>query len=217
MHLESEEKSRSSNHIYKKTNIIVTIHKNKIKKDEKMKIFIAGSTNPNMKKKYTEGVDVIAKHLATKKHSLVMVASPAGSIGAMYTAFRKNNGKIIGYSPLCYEEEGRGMKFDEFSMVDNIYELQKFFLKSSEMTLVLPGGNGTLAELFMFTDLIKSKFTENPVVIYNVNGFFDPIKNYLDFLMKEGVLEQFQKDYFNFCESPDAIIKTIDKIAKSKK
>lgn len=182
-----------------------------------MNIFIAGSTNPRMKKKYTEGIDKIAGHLASKKHTLVMVASRAGSIGAMYTEFRRNKGKVIGYSPLCYEEEGRGIEFDEFSMVDNIYELQKYFLKSSEMTLVLPGGNGTLAELFMFTDLIKSKFTNNPVIIYNVNGFFDTIKTYLDFLMKEGVLESFQKKFFNFCDTPEEVIKAIDKIAKSLK
>lgn len=175
-----------------------------------MKVFACGSANPKIKPKYLEGIDKIAEYLLSKNIGLICVGSNMGSIYEIYKHFANNNGHIDLIQPKAYAHEIEGMVGDTVTPVDSLYELQQIALKDSSATLVLPGGNGTIAELYMITDGIKSKFDTDPVIIYNCNGFYDKIKEFNDFMMKAGVMEQYQYDYFVFCNTPEEVIKTLE-------
>ena len=179
-----------------------------------MNVFLSGSTNPKIQKKYLKGYDKIADYFAEKNIETIIVASIYGAIGNMYSLLTERGAKVRGLSPKVYASENVDMKLTDYKIVENLFELQKEFLKFSDISLVIAGGNGTLAELFMFTDLIKSKYTTNPVVIYNVSGLYSPIRDYLDSLLKKHTLEQFQRDYFIFCDTPEEVIEALEKHRK---
>ena len=180
-----------------------------------MNVFIAGSASSKINKKYLEGIDKIAEFLTKNKIGVYCVGTSAGSIGEMYKHVIKNNGIINIIIPKAYYNEADGMKKTHSTrIVDTLYDLQQIMIENTNATIVLPGGNGTLAELYMLTDNIKAKLHNDPIIIYNCHGYYDKIKEMNDFLMEAGTLEQYQKDFFNFCETPEEVIEFVKKIFK---
>lgn len=182
-----------------------------------MKIFIAGSVNAKIKKKYLEGIKEIGEYLIKNNHDIICVGAATGSIGEMYNTYVENNGNVDIIVPLPYAHEAEGMKANSITKVDTLYMLQQIALRNTEATIVLPGGNGTLAELYMITDSIKSKFDTDLVLIYNVNGFYDRILEMNNFMMKSGTLDQDQYEFFTFCNTAEELIKHIEKLDKKLK
>lgn len=181
-----------------------------------MKIFIAGSVNAKIKPKYLEGIDELGKYLIKNNHEIICVGAPTGSIGKMYNTYIENNGHVDIIVPEPYAWEAEGMKAKSVTRVDTLYMLQQIALRNTQATIVLPGGNGTLAELYMITDSVTSKFDNDIVIIYNINGFYDKIKEMNNFLLESGALEDNQYDLFTFCNTTEEVIKALEKWEKHK-
>ena len=174
-----------------------------------MRVFVAGSSNPRLEKKYTEGIDKIAEFLLSQNLSIMCTGTNVGAIGEFYNYYLNNNGRIHFLVADAYKDEAEGLAYNTTTSVASLYELQQIALHDSILTIILPGGNGTLAELYMLTDNIKTKFDTDPIIIYNCNGFYDSIKKMNDFMLNCGAMEQFQHDYFQFCNTPEDVITAI--------
>ena len=179
-----------------------------------MKVFICGSVDKNLKKKYLKGIDKIAKYLAKNDDGIMLVGSTTGSIGEMYNTMKELNWRIDLIVPAPYMDEAEGMTANSILAVDTLFMLQQIALRNTNATIVLPGGNGTLAELYMITDSIKSKFDTDTVIIYNPAGFYDHLKAMNDFMLEAGSLQKFQYDFFNWCDTPEEVITLLEKCRK---
>ena len=176
-----------------------------------MKVFVCGSVDPRIKPEYLEGIDKIAENLVENNDGVMCVGSQTGSIGAMYTNMIKGNGRVDIIVPTPYADEAEGMVANSITKVDTLFLLQQIALRNTEATIVLPGGNGTLAELYMITDSIKSKFDTDIVIIYNVNGFYNHLKDMNDFMMEAGTLNETQYKFFTWCNTPEEVIAELNK------
>ena len=176
-----------------------------------MKVFICGSVDPRIKPEYLEGIGTIAENLLDHKDGILCVGSKTGSIGAMYNKMIEGDGFVDIIVPAPYADEAEGMIANSITQVDTLFILQQVALKNTRATIVLPGGNGTLAELYMITDSIKSKFDTDVVIIYNVNGFYDKVKEMNDFMLEAGTLNKTQYKFFTWCNTPEEVIKVLDK------
>ena len=181
-----------------------------------MKIFTCGSVDPNIQKKYVEGIDRIAQDLLEHNDGVICVGAKTGSIGAMYESMIQGDGFVDIIVPTAYAHEAKGMIANSVTAVDTLFMLQQVALRNTDATIVLPGGNGTLAELYMITDSIKSGFDKDKVIIYNINGFYDNIKRMNDFMLEAGVLKEYQYNFFTWCDTPEEVIAEIDKIRNKK-
>lgn len=175
-----------------------------------MKVFVCGSVDPRIKPEYLEGIDKIATNLLEHNDGVVCVGAQTGSIGAMYSKMIEGDGFVDIIVPTPYAHEAQGMIANSITAVDTLFMLQQVALRNTEITLVLPGGNGTLAELFMITDSIKSKFDTDKVIIYNINGFYNHIKDMNDFMLEAGVLNHDQYEYFTWCNTPEEVVDVIN-------
>ncbi|MBQ8424851.1 MAG: LOG family protein [Clostridia bacterium] len=182
-----------------------------------MKVFVCGSVDPRIKPEYLEGIDKIAENLVENHDGVMCVGSQTGSIGAMYTNMIKGNGRVDIIVPTPYADEAEGMVANSITKVDTLFLLQQIALRNTEATIVLPGGNGTLAELYMITDSIKSKFDTDIVIIYNINGFYDHLKDMNDFMMEAGTLNETQYKFFTWCNTPEEVIAELNKTRESLK
>lgn len=179
-----------------------------------MRIFICGSANKDLKKQYKEGINELAQGLLKRKHSIMHVGSKVGAIGEIYKAYSKNNGIIDIVVPDCYKDEAEKMDCRSVINVPNLFMLQQIALKNTDATIVLPGGNGTLAELYMLTDNIKAGFDTDPIILFNINGFYDFVIKNNEFLMTTGALKQFQKDNLIVCNTYTEVLAQLDKFNK---
>ncbi len=179
-----------------------------------MKVFICGSVDERIKPKYLEGIDKIAENLLEHHDGIICVGAQTGSIGAMYNKMIEGDGFVDIIVPAPYATESEGMIANSLTQVDTLFMLQQIALKNTKITLVLPGGNGTLAELYMITDSIKSKFDTDKVLIYNINGFYNKLKEMNDFMLDAGVLKQEQYEYFTWCETAEEVVKELNRCRK---
>ncbi len=174
-----------------------------------MKVFVCGSVDERIKPQYLEGIDKIANDLLAHNDGVICVGAQTGSIGAMYSKMIEGDGFVDIIVPAPYAHEAQGMIANSITAVDTLFMLQQVALRNTDITLVLPGGNGTLAELFMITDSIKSKFDTDKVIVYNINGFYQHIKDMNDFMLEAGVLSDSQYEYFTWCNTPEEVIAVI--------
>lgn len=177
-----------------------------------MKVFVCGSVDPRIKPEFLEGIDKIAKNLLANNDGVMCVGSKTGSIGAMYSSMIEGDGFVDIIVPTPYAEESEGMIANSITRVDTLFMLQQVALRNTKATVVLPGGNGTLAELYMITDSIKSKFDTDVVIVYNINGFYDKIRDMNDFMLDAGVLSDEQYRYFTWCNTADEVIDVLEKV-----
>ena len=176
-----------------------------------MKVFICGTVDSRIDPKYLEGVDKIAQNLLDHHDGIICVGAQTGSIGAMYNKMIEGDGFVDIIVPAPYAHEAEGMIANSVTQVDTLFILQQVALKNTRATIVLPGGNGTLAELYMITDSIKSKFDTDIVIIYNINGFYDKLKEMNDFMLEAGTLNETQYKFFTWCNTADEVIAVLDK------
>lgn len=178
-----------------------------------MNIFVCGGVSPNIKEKYLKGIDELAKFLVEHGHTITCVGAKTGAIGRIYSAYKNNGGTAILMVPDCYTSDALGMDSPMVAM-PNLYSMQQFALKNSKATIILPGGNGTLAELYMTIDNVKSGFDTDPIIIFNINGFYDGFKLVEKGLIEAGVVEKSQDDNVYICNTPEEIMKYISKFDK---
>lgn len=176
-----------------------------------MKVFICGSADKNIKPKYTEGIDKIAENLNAHNDGIICVGTSVGAVGAMYKKIIEGDGFVDIIVPAAYANEAEGMIANSITQVDTLFMLQQVALRNSRATIVLPGGNGTLAELYMITDSIKSNFDTDLVIVYNIHGYFNKLKEMNEFMIEAGTLKEFQNDFFKWCNTPEEVIKELDK------
>lgn len=176
-----------------------------------MKVFICGTVDARIKPKYLEGIDKIGKSLLAHNDGIICVGAQTGSIGEMYNTMIEGDGFVDIIVPAPYAHEAEGMIANSVTQVDTLFILQQVALKNTRATVVLPGGNGTLAELYMITDSIKSKFDTDVVIIYNCNGFYDKLKEMNDFMMEAGTLTKEQYKFFTWCNTAEEVIEALNK------
>ena len=176
-----------------------------------MKVFVCGTVDERIKPQYLEGIDKIADNLLEHNDGIICVGAQTGSIGAMYSKMIEGDGFVDIIVPAPYAWEAEGMIANSMTQVDTLFMLQQIALKNTKATLILPGGNGTLAELYMITDSIKSKFDTDIVIIYNINGFYDKLKEMNDFMLDAGVLKDDQYNFFTWCNTAEEVIAELNK------
>jgi hypothetical protein len=179
-----------------------------------MRIFFCGGVDTKFDKKYLEGIEEVARGLIARGHSAIHIGTQSGPLGLIYKTYKANGGQTTLLAPDCYEDEAEGLPCHEKIRVTTLYQLQQIALKNSDLTIILPGGNGTLAELYMMTDNIKAGFDADPIVLFNINGFYDKIKEMNKFLIGAGAMRSYQEKFFTFLDTPTQVLDYVDKLAK---
>ncbi len=176
-----------------------------------MKIFVCGSVSSRIKPEYLCGIKEIAKDIVAHNDGIISVGAKTGSIGEMYNAIIDGDGFVDVIVPAPYADEAEGMIANSLTKVDTLFMLQQIALRNTDITIILPGGNGTLAELYMITDSINSKFDTDKVVIFNINGFYNNLKQMNDFMLEAGTLRKDQYKYFTWCNTAEEVINELNK------
>lgn len=135
------------------------------------------------------------KTLADKDKTLVYGAGSVGIMGTIADAVLANNGKVIGVIPSFMEKwEVQHTGLTETHVVETMHERKQLMAKISDGVVALPGGWGTLDELFEILTWKQLSLHQMPVGLLNVNGFFDPLIQMMAKMVEEGFLKQVNLD-----------------------
>ena len=122
---------------------------------------------------------------------LVYGGAKVGLMGALADSVIKSGGSVIGVIPKqILELEVAHTGLNELIKVENMHERKKVIYDYSDSFLALPGGFGTLDELFEVLTWNQLSIHKKPVCVLNLNGFFDNLLLHLDHLVSEGFLAE---------------------------
>ena len=175
-----------------------------------MNICLYGSGSRKTDRIYTDKAYELGCELAKKGHTLVFGGGDTGMMGACAMGVHDNNGKSLGiapewigkFEPLCEE-------CSSFIYVDSMDERKQKFLDNSDAFIISPGGIGTLDEFFEVITLKKLKRHDKPIVVFNVNGFYDTMLKMIDEMGEKGFLYK-QEKLFETATTIDEIFKAIE-------
>lgn len=110
---------------------------------------------------------------------------------AVYEIFEKYNKKITCYTLACYNEE---TICDNTYILDTTFDRTKKLYEASDIICILPGGSGSLSELFAF---LEESRTQNlkPIILVNNDNFFNFIIEHMHKVIKEGFNKENIMDY----------------------
>lgn len=128
----------------------------------------------------------LGKILADKKITLVYGAGNIGIMGILADTLLENNGKVIGIIPkLLVEKEVVHNNLTELHVVKTMHERKALLSTISDAFMVLPGGFGTLDEMFEALTWNQLEIIRKPVGLLNINHYFDGLITFLDHATKE--------------------------------
>lgn len=140
-----------------------------------MKVFIGCSSKDDIDKKYIEEASSICDYLAKNNYDLVYGSYNHSMMGVCYNIFNKHHREVIGVSLEKYRTNSE----DKYIYVNTSFDRIKYIYRVSDIFLILPGGIGTLSEIFSILEEFKNDSNNKLLILYNYNNFFDEIINYL--------------------------------------
>lgn len=128
--------------------------------------------------------------LARSGLGLVYGGGNVGLMGAVADGALLQNGEVIGVIPksLMEKELGHG-GVTELHVVTSMHERKQMMVDLSDGFIALPGGFGTLDELFETLTWLQLSFHDKPVGLLNVGGFFDGLIEFIDHMSRSGFLK----------------------------
>jgi uncharacterized protein (TIGR00730 family) len=131
-------------------------------------------------------------------------------MGRLAAAALEAGGKVIGVLPRFMDdlEWGHGA-LSELRIVDDMHERKRVMLELSGAAIALPGGCGTLEELFEAIAWKRLGLYFGPVVLVNVNGFFDPCIELLNRCVDERFMDEKHRAMWSVAADPESVMETL--------
>ena len=149
-----------------------------------MKLFIGCSSSNDIPTEYFNDCKVLLEELM-KENDLVFGACNSGLMGLAYNTTLKANGNITGICPEAYKDDFKTLKCDTEITTKSVSERTDTVISSSDALIFLPGGIGTIYELFTAIESKRCHEFNKPIVIYNSNGYFDKLLEFMDNVYSE--------------------------------
>ena len=156
-----------------------------------MNVCVYGASSSAIDKVYIEAVEELGEVIAERGHAVVFGGGASGSMGAAARGARRRGGAVIGIAPTFFNVDG--VLFPdctEFISPETMRERKKLLEEKSDGFVITPGGIGTYDEFFEILTLKQLGRHNKPIVIYNVDGYYNPMLAMLaDAMEKSFVME----------------------------
>jgi uncharacterized protein (TIGR00730 family) len=138
---------------------------------------------------YAETARLVARLLVERGLGVVFGGGRIGLMGALADAALEAGGEVIGVIPqaLVDREQAHG-GLTELNVVSTMHERKALMTQRSEAFLALPGGFGTMDELFEAITWRQLGYHDKPAAVLNVAGFYDGLEAYFERAAADGFI-----------------------------
>jgi len=149
--------------------------------------------------------------LAQREIRLIYGGGSVGLMGVAADACLAAGGQVTGVIPRMLMEKEVGHKgVTEMHVVQTMHERKALMTALSDGFVALPGGYGTLDELFESLTWLQLAYHIKPIGLYNVNGFFDGLISFLDHARDERFLRELHRDSLQVDVNLGALISKLE-------
>jgi len=164
-------------------------------------------SRPGADPQYLADATVLGHGIAQKGWRLVYGAGDVGLMGAVARATQEAGGNTFGVIPkhLVDWEVGK-TDLTAYVVTETMHERKKVMFMNCDAIVLLPGGAGSLDELFEVLTWRQLGLHEKPVVLVNTNGYWDPLIALIQHVVNSGFADASLLDYFTVAVDGDAAL-----------
>ncbi|UWR59156.1 LOG family protein [Phaeobacter inhibens] len=136
---------------------------------------------------YADAAEALGTGLATQGQRLVYGAGDVGLMGRVARAAQAAGGRTFGVIPEhLVRREVAKTDLNTYVVTETMHERKKVMLYNADAVVVLPGGAGSLDELFEALTWRQLELHGKPILILNIDGYWDPLKALVEHVVAEG-------------------------------
>ena len=177
-----------------------------------MKIAVFCSANKNIDPDFFTMTEEMGKWMAENGHDVVFGGCNMGLMDCIGKAVKAHGGRAIGVVPSLVEKGGR--TFDDLDVeipCDNLSDRKDLLLAQSDIVVALPGGIGTLDEIFTVAASHTIGYHHKMVILYNMKGFWNSTIALLDDMQQKGMIRGEWHDYIDVANDFEELKEKIEK------
>ena len=162
---------------------------------------------------YKETAIALAKGLALQGFGLVYGGASIGLMGEVADAMVQHGGEAVGVIPeFMLDYEIAHDELTELHIVRNMHERKAMMAERASAFVALPGGLGTFEEILEIATWGQLNQHQKPMMLYNVNGFYNALIQQLDHAVNEGFLPPQHRAKLIVCDQAEQIYSAIQNL-----
>ena len=175
-----------------------------------MKICIFCSANQQIDPDFFRMTEELGQWATREGHTIVYGGVNQGLMECVGKAAHEAGGRTIGVIPRIVEKSGRISDYVDIEMLcDNLSDRKQMMEDQSDVFVALPGGIGTIDELFTIAAAHTIGYHDKLVILYNMKGFWDSLIAMLDDLQQKGMVRGNWRDYITVADSLEELAEII--------
>lgn len=164
-------------------------------------------SNPGADPAYAEAAQAVGQALAKAGLRLVYGGGQVGLMGILADAAIDAGGQVTGVIPsFLHHKEIAHPRVADMHIVETMHERKMMMAEKADAFIAMPGGLGTLEELFEMWTWSQLGRHQKPLGLLNVNGYWDQMLGFLDHMQAEGFVEARHREMLACENSPEAVI-----------
>jgi uncharacterized protein (TIGR00730 family) len=164
-------------------------------------------SNPGRIEAYADGARALAKALVARNLGLVYGGASVGIMGLVADSVLQLGGRVVGVIPEALkrkEIEHKGLT--ELHVTSSMHERKTLMAELSDGFIALPGGVGTLEEIFEVWTWAQLGFHSKPCGLLNVAGYYDVLTTFLDHTVAEQFVKPAHRATLMVEQAPDVLL-----------
>lgn len=174
------------------------------------RVLVFCGSNPGRLPAYLEAAAALGTELATQGLGVVYGGASIGVMGALADAALASGGEVIGVIPrVLAEREVAHPGVSDMRVVETMHERKALMESLADAVIALPGGFGTLEELFEIVTWAQLGIHSKPVGLLNVAGYWDRLLDLLEHMVAEGFVRPEHRELLIVGDSPADLLEQL--------
>lgn len=175
-----------------------------------MKIGVFCSANNNIDSDFFECTKELGKWIGENNYTVVYGGCNIGLMECIGKSVHEAGGTTIGVVPRIIEKGGKKSNYMDIEFpCENLSDRKDLLMMQSDITVALPGGIGTIDEIFTVAASCSIGYHDKKVILYNVKGFWNKLIMVLDNLQEQGFIRGDYHRYIDVANNFDELTKKI--------
>lgn len=160
---------------------------------------------------YEDAVDALAQTLAAQQKRIVYGGARVGLMGRIADKMLEQGCEVIGVMPeALVEKEIAHTGLTQLHVVKSMHERKALMAELSDAFIAMPGGMGTLEELFEMLTWGQLGFHQKPCAVYNVDGYYDALLSFIEQSVSQGFVKDVHRQLLLTHNEPAALLTLLE-------
>ncbi|XVF02120.1 hypothetical protein REPUB_Repub04eG0148600 [Reevesia pubescens] len=170
-------------------------------------VYVFCGSNPGKDEEFVKITNNLGRVLVGRKIHLVYGGDSLGLMGCVATARHLGGSKVLSFIPRALATENTtGKTVRDEILLSCIHERTNIMIANADAFIALPGGFGTLEEIFQIASWSQLNIHQKPIGMLNVNGFYVSLFSFLDHAVEQKFISQATHQILVTATTPEQLL-----------